>query len=339
MIPGSRVDDNRRLTNHTATFNTGLGESMNDLARAKWVEDPANPLLEPPGRHWIVGDPSLLTPDRSPDGRWHMFANAVLQVLHFVSDDGIKWESVGGFLFRGFRTYIHREGDIFYLFYELHAKALRRSVLVVRTSADLLLWSEPRVLLEPTAVWDGRRGIRFIGNPCLIKIGDTFRLYYSSGWVFVREALVFEPAYIGVAEADKILGPYKKRPVPLIGPDPDHPWRNLGAGSLKIYSRDDGGFWAFNNGIYRGPDGHHGSAILLLESADGYIFREVKPEPIVKPEPGWKAGWVYAFDLTRYEGETRLYFNARDGQLRAKERIGMVRAIGSEENVKTRRIT
>jgi len=307
---------------------------MNDLAKARWIEDSANPLIEPPGRHWIVGDPSLLTPDRSPDGRWHLFANAVLQVLHYVGDDGLTWEPVGGFLFRGFRTYIHREGDVFYLFYELHAGLPHRSTLVVRTSPDLLSWSEPRVLLEPAAAWDGRCGIRFIGNPCLLRVGDAFRLYYSSGWVFIREALVFEPMYIGVAEAKNILGPYKKRPVPLIGPDSDHPWRNLGAGSLKLYHRAGGGFWAFNNGIYRGPNGHHGSAILLLESDDGYLFREVRSEPIVKPEPGWTAGYVYAFDLARHGGEDRLYFNARDGQLRAKERIGLVRAVYSEESGK-----
>jgi hypothetical protein len=294
---------------------------MRDLAKARWVDHPANPVIEPAAPNWMAADPTVLTPDRAPDDKWHLFANGVGFVMHFVSGDGVSWSPVGGRLFRGFRCFIHRECDEFYLFYELHARTYHRSRVVVRRSRDLLTWSEPQILLEPDSDWDGV-GVRFIGNPCLVKADGRYRLYYSSSWIYLRDCLYFEPKYVGVAESDELPGPYRRRPLPLLGPDPEHPYRNFGAGSLKLYADDAGGWWALNNGIYRDRQRHSRSAILLLHTVDGVNFTQVHDSPIVYPQPGWKNAFVYAFDLVEHAGEIRLYYNARDGWLKGRERIG-----------------
>ncbi|NLH51114.1 MAG: glycosyl hydrolase family 43 [Myxococcales bacterium] len=294
---------------------------MRDLAKATWRDFPANPLIEPRKPDWLLADPTVLTPDRSPDGKWHLFANGVGFILHFKSDDGIAWEQVGQRLFRGFRAFIYPENGTFYLLYELHARNYRTSRVVARQSADLEHWSEPQTLAEPTFDWDGQ-AIRFVGNPCLLKIDGRYRLYYSTSWIWLWDCLYFEPRYVGYAEADAVLGPYKRHPLPLLGPDPAEPYRNFGGGSLKVYADGKKGFWAFNNGLYRDAEGRSRSAILLLRSGDGLYFEAVHDRPIIAPEPGWKNAFVYAFDLVAYRNELRLYYNARDGWLRGRECIG-----------------
>jgi hypothetical protein len=299
-------------------------DAMHDLAAATWVLHPDNPLIYPEPPNWLLGDPAVVTPDRAPDGRWHLFCNTLRQVMHYAGEDGLKWEKIGP-VCRGMRAFVFKDGETFCLFYELHAPTYHRSRVMARTSADLLTWSDQTEIVGPKFAWDGRV-LKFVGNPCVVKVGEKYRLYYSTSCIVLADTLVTEPKYIGVAEADHVLGPYRRHPVPLFGPEPDHPWRNRGAGSIKVYPREGGGFWAFNNGIYRDKQGRHGSAIMALASEDGYRFSALHDGPIIAPGEGWTRAFVYAFDLVEYGGQTRLYFNARDGWAKAKEHIGLATA-------------
>jgi len=128
---------------------------------------------------------------------------------------------------------------------------------------------------------------------------------------------------VGYASASSIQGPFRRHPDPLIRPDPADRYRSLGAGAVKLLPDGNGGWWVFNNGIYRDQDGHSRSAILLLHSRDGLTFEQAVSEPILAPEPGWKRAFVYACDLVWHGDELRLYYNARDGWFRGKERIGL----------------
>ena len=39
---------------------------------------PGNPLgIEPHWPEWIIADPTVLSPEVTPDGRWHLFANGL----------------------------------------------------------------------------------------------------------------------------------------------------------------------------------------------------------------------------------------------------------------------
>ncbi|RJO65071.1 MAG: glycosyl hydrolase family 43 [Myxococcales bacterium] len=295
-----------------------------NLETLTWTDHPENPLIEPSKPDWMIADPSVVTPADSPDGRWHLFANGIiLGIQHFASDDGVHWTREGKRLFLGIRPYLFKENDVFFLFYEKGA-SLNRSVIAVRKSRDLKAWSEPVTVLEPSLAWEGK-GLRTNGNPCLVKHQDRYRLYFSAGWVFLKDCLFLEPKYIGVAEADAIDGPYRKHPDFLIGPSHDPFFRNLGAGSMKVIPPDEDGTWyAFNNGIYKDAAGKSRSEIHLLKSEDGYAWRVVSKQPLLAPtDSGWKRALVYAMHVVNYGGEWRMYYNARDGWFIGKERIGL----------------
>lgn len=290
-----------------------------------WRDHPANPLIEPPRPEWMIADPTVVVPESSPEGRWHLFANSLLGIHHYVSDDGVAWTRRGGRLFPGLRPYVFVE-EGYWLLYERFLSA-RRTAVVVRHSPDLERWGPPRTLLEPTFPWEGR-WFRTNGNPCLVRRGKDYFLYYSAGTVFLWDCLYPEPRYVGLARARNLLGPYGKEPRPLLSPDPREPYRNLGAGAIKVV-RVGGTWYGFNNGIYRDAEGRSRSAVLLLESGDGIRWRKVLPEPILSPAEGWKRAFVYALDVRKSAGTWHLYYNARDGWFRGSERIGLAQAIPS----------
>jgi len=292
--------------------------------KAIWQDHPQNPLVEPIKPDWMVADPSVLTPDKTPDGKWHMFANAIIQgIQHFVSDDGISWQRVAKKLFIGIRPYVFLENGIYYLFYEKPV-TLRSSAIALRKSEDLVHWSEACVVCSPELKWESKWPLSTNGNPCLVKYQNKYRLYYSASWVFLRDCLFIEPLYISVAESDHIEGPYLKRKDPLIGAQNKPYFRNMGAGSMKVIPPENSGspWYAFNNGIYRDTQGHSRSEIHLLKSNDGYDWQLIEGGPLLKPETGWKRALVYAMHVVEYNGEWRMYYNARSGWFIGKERIG-----------------
>lgn len=305
------------------------------LETLRFVDHEKSPLIGPSFPDWLIADPCVLQPHETPDGRWHLFANAIIQgIQHFVSDDGLAWERVAKKVFGGIRPFIFKEGEEYHIFYEAghgwHGSATYR-----RVSRDLVTWSEPQLAIAPQYDWEGgfvRDFVRTNGNPCVVKHEGRYRLYFSAGVVFLRDCLFFEPRVIGVAEADAIEGPYEKRPEPLIQPAPEPFFRNFGAGSMKVLTPEMSGesaWYAFNNGIYLDAEGHSRSEIRLLKSADGYAWELVSPEPLVAPtDEGWKRALVYAMHVIRVNGQWRMYYNARDGWFIGKERIGL--ALGEE---------
>jgi len=285
-----------------------------------FVDSPRNPLIGPPAGTWLIGDPTVLGPQETPDGRWHLYCNTITTLYHHRSADGYEWEPLGP-LWKGIRGCVRRVGERYWLFYESFLGGRRRGV-AQRWSDDLRTWSEPTVVLQPDRTWEGLV-LPATSNPCLVAGPFGYRLYYSAANIVLWDTFVIEPRYVGVAEADAVTGPFRKRPEPILAPDPHHPYRNRGAGALKVYW-EDGLFVGLNNGIYRDAAGRSRSAILLLSSRDGFAWEAARPEPIVAPEAdGWKRALVYQLDVVRRPGEYRLYYNARDGWRRGKEHIGV----------------
>ncbi len=299
---------------------------MADFLR-DWEDYEGNPLVEPPRPEFLLGDPAVLTPETGPDGDWHMFANTLRGIHHYTSPDGIRWSRKGNkALFGGFRAFVHFEQGVYYLFYELFTVPQFRSHVALRTSLDLERWSAPATLLSPELDWE--LGVsRNNGNPCLVRGEKGYMLYYSAGVVFFRDLGFCEPRYIGLAESTSITGPYEKRSEPIIGPSPDNPYRNRGAGAIKVVTcpgRD--GYYGFNNGMYTDVEGRTRSAVLLLSSEEGVEWEQVYPEPIVAPSgEGWKRALVYQLDVKRVGDEAWMYYNARSGWRFGRERIGLAK--------------
>jgi hypothetical protein len=298
-----------------------------DLRHCSWVDDSHNPLVEPPRPEWMIADPAVLPADATPDGKWHMYANSVGWIRHFCSADGVAWTAGTARRFQGIRPFLFREADAYYMLYERFLRPWR-SGIAIRRSLDLVHWDEPVLLLAGERPADGGL-IRFLGNPCLVRHGEEYRLYFSHNWVFLRDCLYWEPRSISLALASSLLGPYVREPAPLFGPDPHDPYFNMGAGSIKLLADGAGGYFGFHNGIYRDERGKSRSALHLVHSRDGRHFERIGKEPIVAPEPGWKRAFVYACCPVVQGGTVHLYYNARDGWFKGSERIGVARAKGA----------
>ncbi|MBD3226912.1 MAG: glycosyl hydrolase family 43 [Candidatus Lokiarchaeota archaeon] len=291
----------------------------------KWKDYPNNPLINPKPPDWIIADPTFISNKESPDELFHLFAHSIIAgINHYVSRDGFMWRNTFQKLFSGMRPFLFKENQEFYLLYEKVSSILGSSHIEIRKSIDLFDWSPPKTILKPSLLWEGKFPATN-SNPCIIKKGNIYRLYYSAGSVFLKDCLFNEPKYIGLAESKHILGPYKKIEKPIITPNKNHPYRNMGAGAIKVIHLKNKNSWlAFNNGIYF--DGKRTrSSILLLYSDDGIQFTEVFNKPIICPTRGWKKAFVYQLDVKKINnnGEYRLYYNARDGWFIGVERIGL----------------
>ncbi len=286
-----------------------------------WHDHEKNPLIHPDPPDWIIADPTFVPPDESPDSLWHLFAHGILSgINHFISADGIIWKNTGQEFESGLRPFLFKKGDTYYLLFEKSFTPLFGTIAISKSS-DLIHWSNHKHILTPSLPWEGRIARR-VGNPCLIKINGRYRLYYSAGSVFLWDSMVPEPKFIGVAEADKITGPYIKRPRPILRPSKKHPFRNLGAGAIKVIHFNNA-FVGFNNGIFEDRNKRSRSAILLLHSEDGIHWADVFKKPIISPTNGWKRAYVYQLDVKKIGFDYWLYYNARSGWVNGAERIGL----------------
>jgi hypothetical protein len=300
---------------------------ITDVLNLKWEEFDKNPLIYPPFPSWLIADPTFLPPELTPDYQWHLFAHSILGIHHFISSDGIAWNKLPKLVAKkSIRPFLYQDAQKYYLFYERILQScfsLYPSRIEVRVSTDLRNWSDPLVVLEPTLAWH-REGnwSGAVGNPCVVIEKDKYRLYYSAGLVYLKDCAFYEPKYIGCASSKSLTGPYTSLPDPLLFPEPEDLYANLGAGAIKVLQGSDG-FIGFQNGIYWDRvRNHSASAIRLLKSSDG-INWDVTGAPILKPETGWKKSHIYALDVRLTESGWRLFFNARSGWLFGRECIGL----------------
>lgn len=306
---------------------------INDFKNPEFRLFQKEPLILPPKFTPLVADPTVLLPHESVDGKWHLWAHTFLGIMHYISDNGFRWDKYKKVAGSALRPFIFKEGNRFYLFYERMSKRHLfnpfqkwYSHMEVIYSDDLKTWSEPKVLLKPEFSFheDSKLG-KAISNPCLIKVNNTYRLYFSCSLVRVSDCGFNEPLHISYAEADTILGPYSMAKEPIFSPDKNSYWNNLGAGSMKVIPCEDG-YVAFQNGIYE-HEGKSGSAICLLASKDGIKWNYLNEKPILEPQKdiSWMSSHIYACDPKIYDGKIYLYFNARNHAHWSKgsEKIGL----------------
>jgi len=289
-----------------------------------WIDHPRNPLISPRFPNWLVADPTVLGPEDTPDGRWALFANHLFCVHMYRSEDGVHWRHEGGVWTGAIRPWVRRLGDDGFVLYAQRLGPLARSsTIAARTSTDLLRWSSPRTVLRPTLAWEGR----LVSNPCVLARAGVFWLYYSAEETYLPDMGFSEPRYIGVATSPHPLGPFRRRPSPILRPEPGNPYHDRAAGAIKVYAGLlEGALCGFQNGIYRTPTGRSASAIRLLRSRDGLAWEEHPGRPLLAPTdpaPGWRRAHVYQLDLVRRGQELWLYYNARDGWRFGVERIGL----------------
>lgn len=300
----------------------GGGDTRGAQPFCRFTPDPANPLLAPPWPDFILGDPSVLDPTETPDGRWHLFANTIFQgVLHYVATDGVAWERVDRLFGLGaLRPYVFWTGDEYALYFEQYS-SFSRSTIQVATSPDLATWSAPRTVLEPAEGFEVV-GQQRVGNPFVTRDGELWRLYYSGGGILLEDSGVFEPYALGRATSTGPFGPWEREGAIELDVDA-RPRETLSWGSLKVLpGRGGGPMQGFANMLFR--DGAvTGSAIYAIESQDGLAWRGACAEAAIEPSgAGWDAAYVYGFDPVPEGDRLLIYANARDGYAGGVERVG-----------------
>ena len=297
------------------------------------------PLMKPWGGSWVVADPSLLTPETSHDGKWHMFFHTTFGVYHAESDDGLDFAKPVKITNRAMRPNINLIDGRYYLFFErtrpLIMNALNvvniakwNSEIAVVESTDLKSWTSPRPVIRNTREYEKSDRGTSISNPYLLQENGVNRLYYSCGLTYIKDCGFCEPTYISYAESKRITDGYLSAEKPIISPDKTDPYLNLCSGCLKVYRMSDG-YIGIQNGLYE-KDGKSHSAIILLTSADGLNFKFAKLliEPQIVDGSDWMKQFVYASHLVRYGDILRIYFNARDvaNPILGRECIGYAEA-------------
>lgn len=313
--------------------------TLKQIVNADFKLSNKNPILRPFHGSFVVADPSLLTPDNSHDGKWHMFFHTTFGIFHFFSNDGIDFKKAQKITGRAMRPNINRVDGRYYLFFErtrpLFFNALNvinaaewKSEIYVTESPDLKSWTDPKPVITNTRGYEKSERGMSISNPFLLRENGVNRLYYSCGLTFIKDCRFCEPTHISYAESQSIDSGYVSAENPLISPDKNNPYLNLCSGCLKVYKLSDG-YIGIQNGIYEKDSKIH-SAIILLTSSDGlnFEFCKILVEPAMDGDKDWMKQFVYASHLVRYKNTLRLYFNARNtaDMFRGRECIGFAEA-------------
>ncbi len=310
-------------------------DEFNNLVFKLYAE---NPIIKNSWNSFVVADPSVLTPEESHDGKWHLFCHTFYAVEHYEGNDGINFERKGRIISCAQRPHVSRIDGQYYLFYEKTRSTFMRlmslfgakwhSEIYFTKSSDLVNWSEPERAIGKTRYFEeDERGLS-ISNPFLLETENKFRLYYSCGQTFIKDCGFCEPKYINFAESEEITKGYISREEPIISPDENSRYFNLCSGCIKVYKLKDC-YIGLQNGIFE-ENGNSHSAIMLLKSSDGIDFQFVKPliVPEICGDSKWMAQYVYACCLVKTDDRLRIYFNARNvaNNLTGRECIGFAEA-------------
>lgn len=297
-----------------------------------------NPIIKNPLNSFVIADPSVLTPNISNDGKWHLFCHTFFGVYRYESVDGINFKNKGKIVNRAMRPNINYIDGKYYLFFERTRPVIFNLLSLVGAkweseiycveSTDFTSWSKPYKVIGKTRDYEVYKQGFAISNPFLTNIDGKFRMYYSCGQTFIKDCGFCEPTHISFAESESITTGFVSREKPIISPDKNIEYLNLCSGCLKVYKLKDC-YIGLQNGLFE-KDGISHSAIMLLKSDDGVNFEFVKPF-LVPQKCGnndWMAQYVYACCLTYHANKLRLYFNARNvsNNLTGRECIGIFEA-------------
>ena len=215
-------------------------KAFDDLYWYSFNDEPiatGNPYITP-----RLSDPSFLLPDESPDALWHLFAHTWKGVEHYTSTSGLEWKREHIVFTGGRAPSVYKAGGVYYMLFETHSRLFRgkgeksdSSRIMLSTSSDLALWSEPRRILDsadvPSSSWRG--GPRRLFMPQLVQWEGRYRLYFGAGEASMHDTGEKCPALLMCAESYYPEGPYELRQEPLMAPDPESTYQNLAVGAVR----------------------------------------------------------------------------------------------------------
>jgi len=267
--------------------------------------------------------PVFIFPEESLDGKWHLFAHSWLGIQHYTSDSGIRWDPMGLVQVRGKFPYLFKERGLFHLVYERHGhpipfaeKLTRRmrknhvvgSHIEMRTSSDLYVWSEPRLLLEAKEVpyASDYMGKPFISHPQVIPFEGGYRLYFGASKVGRKPS---SPRYFCSAVSNKLENPFVLESTkPLLEATANDKYRSLAVGRVSVY-KAGGLYIALQNSRYWDEERRKElSGMTLLRSNDGLNWERHQGNPLLVPaERGWASAHIIGADV-RYKSDEACWY-------------------------------
>lgn len=302
---------------------TGRVQPYSELKELSWFPFSDEPVIQGLWYAPRLSCPVFLFPEESPDGKWHLFAHSYLGIQHYESTSGIVWDPMGLVQVRGKYPFLFKDKGVFHIVYERHgrpipfvekiAKARRKQIVVgshieIRSSTDLHVWSEPRILLHASQIASAAdyRKDHTLSHPQIVKVKGGYRMYVGSSKVGRDPA---STRYICTAFSKTLDGAYEsEQEQPLIEAVPNDRWRNLGSGRFSVYKNEDS-YMALQNARYWDPDlKKEASAIVLLESSDGLKWERVGSQPILVPtERGWASKHIMSCDV-KYKSDEACWY-------------------------------
>lgn len=291
-------------------------QSIEKLINTYWYSFSDEPIATRGNFTPRLCDPAYLLPEESPDGLWHLFAHTWLGLEHFTSTSGLEWRREHLVFARGHSPFILKEGSTYYLFYEIHNKLWfsrnnnnkKESRIMMSTSTDLALWSEPKMVLDSSLISLAKyKGGEFrISRPQLVQVDGRYRLYFGAGETRIYDTKQKATAYLMCAEADFIEGPYIVVPKPLLSIEPDSKYRNLAVGSVRIVPCSEGFAAVECSYFYDYKNNKSSSLLMLLASSDGLDWKNIKIMQKTA-ETGWASRYISSADLRYKENEDSWY--------------------------------
>ena len=250
---------------------------------------------------------------------------------------------------RGHSPSLYIEDGVYYLMYEKHdaipsqidsifvrrkrKNRVSHSRIEMRSSTDLILFSEPKIILDSREIPFAADGLGRprVSRPQLFKDGEVYTLFFGASHVVLEDSKHKSSRYFASATSSSLLGPYQltNHGKPLIGPDGDDPNRSLAVGSVRVLKASDG-YVALQCGKYWDKELNKSSTSLIqIESVDGVNWLpSTRPRILSPPSEGWASRYIISCDA-RYkedEGCVYCYFSASSKKRfrPAKEAIGLL---------------
>lgn len=305
---------------------TSRGQPIGQLSRCSWFPFSDEPVLQGMWYAPRLSEPSFLFPEDGPDGKWHMFVHSWMGIHHFMSTSGIVWEPFKLVQLRGRSPCIIKDKGTYYVLYERYGGRVpfiertkagrdkigsRDSRIEMRSSNDLLVWSEPRLLLDGRTVAQASDGLPKprLSYPRLVSAEGGYRLYFGASKVMLEDSGESTTRYVCSAFAHEIGGPYVMESVgSMLESIPNDAWRNLGCGNLTVLP-GLGGYAAVQSGAYWDEKRRSSaSALVHLASEDGKSWRLGENcRMLVPAEKGWASRYITSCDI-RYKAEEECWY-------------------------------
>ncbi|MGD1823401.1 MAG: hypothetical protein ACPKM0_11665 [Pleomorphochaeta sp.] len=315
-------------------------QSLKNFNNLSWYPFTEDPILEANIRTPRLCDPTFILPKESPDNRWHLFAHNWIGIQHYVSNNGLDWESKKMIELRGHSPFIFYNKGLWYLIYEKHDSTpdtldwhefnsknrLSRSRIEICHTEDMENFSKSQLLFDSLNVPfanDLLKKPRLSRPQLFYDEQEGYKLFFGASHILMKDTRQKATLYFSMAKSKSLLGPYEvvNNNAPLIMPEADDKDRNLAVGSIRVIPIKDGGYIALECAFgWDEKNCKSISKLIQLESEDGHTWITSKRSPLLTlPNAGWASRYITSCDI-RYTDEEYCfycYFSAN-----AKRKLG-----------------